>query len=573
MSEKYTQIKNYIQSLNEHYKTEKATEHSYRIPLENFIAALFPKLQVINEPSKTDCGNPDFLISNEGIPIGYIEAKDVDKNLENKEFKEQFERYKKGLDNLIITNYLEFQFFSHSEFLIKITIASIENGKIIAHSENFSALSGALTRFCDALPTAITKPKMLAEKMAARAKFLQDIFFKALSEDEENKKNTELKRLFNIFKKYILPDIDVKTFSDTYAQTIAYGMFLARLRDKTLENFDRKEAVELLPKNNPFLRKFFKSIADDIDERIKWGVDNLAELFRYTDLGKTLEKFDDADIHFYETFLTAYNPDLRKSRGAYYTPKEVVNYIVEGIDFLLKKEFSILDGLANTEKFSYSSKNSKAEKKDFHRIQILDPATGTGTFLVETINYIYKNKFKGNEGAWSSYVKNHLIPRLNGFEILIAPYTITHLNLTLSLQKTNTQEIEERFKIYLTDALTNTTFQQSELESYLTDEIEEANKIKQNTPLMVVLGNPPYNAKSTNKGKEIMQLIEDYKYIGEEHFKEKKHWLGDDYVKFIRYGQHFIEKKGQGILAFITNHSFLDNPTFRGMRWNLLKNL
>jgi predicted helicase len=294
---------------------------------------------------------------------------------------------------------------------------------------------------------------------------------------------------------------------------------------------------------------------------------------------------EDPIIHFYETFLSEYDPKLRKSRGVWYTPQPVVNFIVRAVDDILKTEFDLPQGLADTSKTTIKVNTQTADKRsatgykqmeqEVHKVQILDPATGTGTFLAEVVKHIHK-KFQGQQGIWSNYVETHLLPRLNGFELLMASYAMAHLKLDLLLTETGFKPTtNQRFKVYLTNSLeehhqdTGTLFA-----NWLSTEANEANHIKRDTPVMCVIGNPPYSGESANKGEWIMSLMDDYKKEpgGKEKLKERNpKWINDDYVKFLRYGQHFIEKNGSGVLAFINPHGYLDNPTFRGVRWNLLK--
>ncbi|HRO08537.1 MAG TPA: N-6 DNA methylase [Saprospiraceae bacterium] len=360
-------------------------------------------------------------------------------------------------------------------------------------------------------------------------------------------------------------------------------MFAARLHDPTLPTFSRQEAAELIPKSNPFLRKLFGYIAGpDIDDRIKWIVDSLVEIFLACNVEEILKnygkstKMEDPIIHFYETFLSEYDPKLRKARGVWYTPQPVVNFIVWAVDEILKTEFDLPQGLADTSKTKIKvDVQGKKVEQEVHKVQILDPATGTGTFLAEVVKHIHK-KFEGQQGIWSNYVETHLLPRLNGFELLMASYAMAHLKLDLLLTETGYKPTkDQRFRVYLTNSLeehhqdTGTLFA-----NWLSTEANEANHIKRDNPVMVVIGNPPYSGESANKGEWIMNLMEDYKKEpgGKEKLKERNpKWINDDYVKFLRYGQHYIEKNGEGILAFINPHGFLDNPTFRGMRWNLMK--
>ena len=340
----------------------------------------------------------------------------------------------------------------------------------------------------------------------------------------------------------------------------------------------RQEAAELIPKSNPFLRKLFQYIAGyDLDERLIWIVDSLVEVFRATDIKKLLENFgsttqrNDPIIHFYETFLKEYDPKLRKSRGVYYTPEPVVSFIVKAVDQVLKSDFGLKDGLADTSKTEIKVRNpdnNKEEKFQVHKVQILDPATGTGTFLAEVIKYIYNSRFKGQQGIWRNYVDQDLIPRLNGFEILMASYAMCHLKLDLLLQETGykTDQSKERFNVFLTNALEEAHPKtRSVFATWLSAEALEANQIKRETPVMVVIGNPPYSVSSSNKGEWIQELIKSYK----KGLNEKKINLDDDYIKFIRYAQYFIKKNGQGIIAMITNNSFVDGITHRQMRKEL----
>ncbi|SHF75341.1 N-6 DNA Methylase [Salegentibacter echinorum] len=587
-------IHNYLEIVNSRYTSGISREHSYRGDFENLLRSILIDIDVTNEPANvTDCGNPDYVLTNGKIPIGYIEAKDVGKDLNSKTYKEQFTRYRNALDNLIITDYLWFQFFQNGELVHEIEIAEIENGKIIPLPENFQQFENLIRNFCSFIGQTIKSAKKLAEMMAAKARLLQNILENAITSDEKTQENTSLQGQFKTFKEILIHDLTPKGFADIYAQTLAYGMFAARLHDPTLQDFSRQEAAELIPKSNPFLRKLFGYVAGpDIDERIKPTVDNLAEVFRATNVEQLLKNFgkstqtQDAIIHFYETFLAEYDPKLRKARGVWYTPEPVVKFIVRAVDDVLKTEFNLPQGLADTSKTKIKVNTDVADKrsatgykqteKEVHKVQILDPATGTGTFLAEVVNYIYSKKFKAMQGAWSGYVEQHLIPRLNGFELLMASYAMAHLKLDMLLRETGYKENSgQRLNVYLTNSLeehhkdTGTLFS-----NWLSTEANDANHIKRDTPVMCVIGNPPYSGESANKGKWVMDLMEDYKKEpgGKEKLKERNSkWINDDYVKFMRYGQHYIEKNGEGILAFINPHGFLDNPTFRGMRWNLLK--
>ena len=584
----------YIETINTRYKSGISREHSYRGDLESLIRELVSGVEITNEPSNvTDCGNPDYVITKGKIPIGYIEAKDIGKDLNSKQYKEQFTRYKKALENLIITDYIWFQFFQNGVLVHEIKIGEIplhpekhrdthpkEGNFISPITENFQQFENLIQNFCTYIGQTIKSSKKLAEMMASKAKLLQNILENAVTSDEETEENTSLRDQYKTFKQILIHELTPKEFADIYSQTLAYGMFAARLHDTTLEDFSRQEAAELIPKSNPFLRKLFGYVAGpDIDERIKRTVDNLADVFRATNVEELLKNFgkstqtNDPIIHFYETFLSEYDPKLRKSRGVWYTPEPVVNFIVRAVDDILKTEFNLPQGLADTSKTKIKvpeQGSSKLVEKEVHKVQILDPATGTGTFLSEVVKLIYNKNFKNLQGVWSSYVEEHLIPRLNGFELLMASYSMAHLKLDMLLRETGYKPTrDQRFNIYLTNSLeehhpdTGTLFS-----NWLSTEANDANHIKRDTPVMVVMGNPPYSVSSSNKSAWIEKLMKDYKKdLNERNIQP----LSDDYIKFIRYGEYFIDKTGEGILAYISNNSFIDGIIHRKMREHLLE--
>jgi predicted helicase len=577
-------ISKYIETINQRYRLGNATEHTFRGDLQHLLETLVEGIQATNEPKRQSCGAPDYIITRNEIPLGYIEAKDIgDKDLEGKKKtgnQEQFDRYKTGLSNLIITDYIDFLFYTDGVFTTKVSIGKLENGSILPIPENFDQFTQLFKNFTETISQTIKSPTRLAEMMAGKASLMANTIKNALNEDDEKGEMSNLKRQMLSFQKMLISDIDNKSFSDIYSQTIAYGMFAARYHDPTLPTFSREEAVKLIPRSNPFLRKLFKDIADDeLDYRLVWMVDELVRVFLASDVATIMKNFgkstkqEDPVVHFYETFLGAYNPLLRKTRGVWYTPQPVVNFIVRAVDDILKTEFDLPEGLADKSKKKIKVNYQGREiEKEVHRVQVLDPATGTGTFLAETIKHIHK-KYEGMQGIWSKYVEDDLIPRLNGFELLMASYAMAHLKLDMLLTDTGyVPTKEQRLRVFLTNSLEEPNADSGTLwGNLLSDEADQANEVKRDTPVMCVIGNPPYSGISSNSGKWISNLIDDYKYVDGVHFNERKHWLNDDYVKFLRYGQHYIEKNGQGVLAFINPHGFLDNPTFRGMRWNLLK--
>ncbi|WP_246086280.1 type ISP restriction/modification enzyme [Roseinatronobacter monicus] len=454
--------------------------------------------------------------------------------------------------------------------------------------DNYAQLENLLRDFIAQRPQTITSPRDLAERMAGKAILIKDVLFNALRTDTDLQ--TELTGQYLAFKEHLIHDIEPADFADIYAETIAYGMFAARLHDTHLDTFSRQEALELLPKSNPFLRSLFGYVAGvDLDDRIAWIIDDLAAVFQATNVKKIMAGFgkltaqQDPFLHFYETFLAAYNPAKRKARGVWYTPEPVVNFIVRAVDEVLQTEFGLPDGLADTSKVTLDWDTGQTDnkgkpvtiKKEVHRVQILDPATGTGTFLAEVIKQIAPKIQGVAPGMWSGYIENDLIPRLHGFELLMASYAMCHMKLDMILTEMGYKpsKTPPRLSVYLTNSLEEgePATQNLLFSQWLSREAKGANTIKRDMPIMCVIGNPPYSGISQNMGEYISRLIDDYKYVDGVHFGERKHSLHDDYVKFIRLSESLIEKSGEGVLGFITSHGYLDNPTFRGMRWHLLQ--
>ncbi len=580
-------IAEYIDNINKRYTLGNATEHTFRGDLQQLLESLVPEISATNEPKRQACGAPDYILTKKEIPVGFIEAKDIgDKDLEGAKKtgnKEQFDRYKASLNNIIFTDYLDFHLYIDAVFITKIAIGEVQNGTIIPLPNNFGAFINLIKDFCAYVGETIKSSKKLAEMMAGKARLLSNVIEKSLINDEDKQEDSTLRDQLIAFKQVLIHDITPKGFADVYAQTIAYGMFAARLHDPTLPTFTRQKAYELIPKSNPFLKKLFGYIAGlDLDDRIRWIVDSLVQVFLACNVAEILKNYgkstktEEPIIHFYETFLSEYDPNLRKSRGVWYTPAPVVDFIVRAVDDILKDEFDLPEGLADTSKTKTKVEiKGKKIEQEVHKVQILDPATGTGTFLAEVIKHIHKN-FERQQGIWSDYVETHLLPRLNGFELLMASYAMAHLQLDLLLTQTGYKPTNnQRFRVYLTNSLEESHADTTTLfANWLSNEANEANQIKRDTPVMCVIGNPPYSGESQNKGQWIMNLMEDYKKEPEGKIKLQERnpkWINDDYVKFLRFGQYFIEKNGSGVLAFINPHGFLDNPTFRGMRWNLLK--
>lgn len=404
-------------------------------------------------------------------------------------------------------------------------------------------------------------------------------------------------------------------FADLYAQTLTYGLFAARCHHDQYGTgeFRLNEAARDIPRTNPLLRQLFNTITGPDFEAEPYAgfVDELVAILNRADIREILADFgraaarQDPVLHFYETFLATYDPKLRESRGVYYTPEPVVSYIVRSVDELLRSRFDIADGLADAAQVTYEydagqttegvMERSQAES---HRTLILDPAAGTGTFLYEVIELIRERiRTTGRAGTWGQYVHEHLLPRLFAFELLMAPYAVAHLKLGMQLAAQDLPEEEraafsydfaadERLQVYLTNTLEQVELHTQQmlgpLHRAIATEAREAARAKRDLPILVVLGNPPYSGQSSNKVPWISDLLKgrlpngrataSYFHVDGEPLGERNpKWLQDDYVKFIRWAQWRLERTGHGILAFITNNGYLDNPTFRGMRRALMQ--
>ncbi len=577
-------FENYIQSISSKFSHEETSEMGYRTDFEILIKGVFESINVkrIDHDARAKQGNkPDFVVFNHNIPILYIEAKDIGVSLDKVEKSEQMARYY-GYANLVLTDYVEFRFYRNGiryEEPIKIADYNIKGRIISPIPKNYEHVAKSLIDFAKSHKEPIRSGAHLSKIMGGKAQRIRDNVRQFLA--TESNKNIELARVYETIKKLLVHDLTLEAFADMYAQTLVYGLFVARYHDESPESFTRQEARDLVPASNPLLRHFFDHIVGpNFDKRLEYIVNELCEVFSHADVqelmkeyfkddlwGKT-ERGPDPIIHFYEDFLKEYDADLRKKMGAYYTPLPVVQFIVRSVDYLLEKEFGFLAGLADTSKTA----------DGIHKVQIFDPAVGTGTFISDVIGKIYTRILKGKqEGRWPTYVHNDLLPRLHGFELMMTPYTIAHLKLGMAFKKTGFKYFNQRLGIYLTNSLEESPAQKELFTGFgfaesIAEEFKQASVIKNDTPIMVVVGNPPYSGTSSNETEYANKLVEKYKFEpgGKQKLQERKHWLNDDYVKFIAFAEALVEKNGEGILGFITNHGYLDNPTFRGMRWHLM---
>jgi len=572
-------FKTYIHTLQADLARGNASEHTHRPALKTLLESLRERLTATNEPKQvTECGKPDIAVYQGPVLLGYLETKDVGVNLDAEERGPQLKRYREALPNLILTDYLEFRWYVNGERRAVASLGTVErDGKIKARKEALAAVGDLLAQFLALKLPSIGTAKELALRMAKLAGLMHNAALKTL---EMEPPTGTLKGWLAAFEKTLVPNLSPEEFSDMYAQTLTYGLFAARVSIGEGQDLRRDTAAGLLPETNPFLKRLFYHLAGpEVPPTVSWVVDDMVALLNAADLEAVMADFGrgslekDPVVHFYETFLAAYDPEKRKVRGVYYTPEPVVSYIVRAIDYLLKDRFSRPWGIAD--------KNTL----------ILDPACGTGTFLHSVIALIYDTLCaQGQAGAWASYVSQSLLPRIFGFELLMAPYAVAHLKLGLLLREKGFDfPPGQRLGVYLTNTL-DEGFKKAEvlpLAGFITEESNAAARIKKEDPIEVVLGNPPYAGHSANASLRrevgltgtvktvrtfIGRLIEDYKQVDGKPLGEKNpKWLQDDYVKFLRWGQWRITQTGRGVLAMITNHGYLDNPTFRGMRQQLMQ--
>ena len=555
---------NYLTVIKKEYATGDSTEHTHRPALKILLGAAGNGITATNEPKRIICGSPDFQITRKSVPLGHVETKDIGTNLDELErgkgpHGEQFIRYRDGLPNWILTDYLQFRWFVNGEKRLTVHLAELDaNGKIQALPDGEQKLTQLFNAFFKHPALTVGTAKELAGRMAGMTRIIRDLIIATFQHEKEQ---GWLHNWLAAFRETLIPDLNEKQFADMFAQTLAYGLFAARVHAPPNKEFSREMAAFSLPKTNPFLRKLFAEIAGvDMPDSIAWAVDDIVELLKHANMAEILKDFgkgkgkEDPVVHFYETFLAAYDPKMREVRGVYYTPAPVVSYIVRSIDHLLKTRFNRPKGLAD------------------ENTLILDPATGTATFLYFVIDQIHQ-RFARQAGAWDDYVAKHLLKRIFGFELLMAPYSVAHLKLGMQLEQTGYKfGSDQRLGIYLTNTLEEAAKKSEQLfAGWVAEEANAAAKIKRDDPVLVVLGNPPYSGHSANRSKNenggltfIGRLIEDYKFVDGQPCERNPKWLQDDYVKFLRWGSWRIKQTGSGILAFITNSSYLDNPTFRG---------
>ena len=557
-----TRCNRYLQNILQTQTTSEATPE----------LSLFPHLQALleetavnhlrrdtvrftQEPKRLDqIGRPDFIAMEGLLPLGYIEAEAHGRDLDalTGHAREQNARFIENLDNFILTNFVEFRLYRDGQLRATANITDAP--------EDLEAL---LERFLNAGHVQIASPEALARYLARRTRELQTQIAITLTDEASN-----IHAMFLAFKETLISTLTPDDFADMYAQTLAYGLFAARCTLPNATNFSRHTAVQALPRSNPFLVQLFYHVASPtLETNVTYILDDIASLLQNvpTEMLRTAfatkNHLEDPVIHFYETFLAEYDPQRRVDRGVYYTPPQVISYIVRSVDSLLRTELNRPDGLADDGTL------------------ILDPATGTGGFLLTVLDHIRESVTETyGIGEWVQYINAQLVKRILGFELLVAPYTIAHLKLSLFLQAQGWRA-DERLRIYLTNTLEQPEEMQPSLPfaEFISDEANAALSVKRDEPLLVILGNPPYKRHSANPDREngsltfIGNLIEDYMQVDSVPLdKANLKALQDDYMKFIRWAQWRIDKNGEGIVGYIVNNNFLDASTARGMRQSLL---
>ncbi|HFZ5142368.1 TPA: type ISP restriction/modification enzyme [Campylobacter jejuni] len=617
-------LKAYLENIKDISTNDK--EHTHRTALQNLLQAIKDnqdkqnKISIKQEPNndKEGRGAPDFLITKDFLTLGYIENKRVNANLDNIIKSDQILKYTKLSPNIILTDYLRFILLSlndKNEIIIckEVKICSLDEIKRVIKNQSLldtktQELNELFSIFFSKIPNPINSALDFANHLSLRTRILKDELLLS-------SKNETLLSLFNTFKETLYKELSYEEFCDSFAQTLTYSLFLAKLNNDTAKEIDLNNAKKFIPKSFPLIRSMSGFLDDSFEnlENIKWLLEEIINIINHIDitsiikeLNKTGEKdlfnrptilstHKDPYLHFYETFLASYDPKLREVRGVYYTPAPVVIFIINAIDEILKQDFNHKKGL------------SEALDKN---ITLLDFATGTGTFLLEAfrkaLEPISKNSVNYNPKA--------LIDKFCGFEFLIAPYTIAHLKISQSFKEEFNSPLndDESLKIALTNTLYFKSISKEQNDQNtlftlidLTKEFKKAQKIKEEQ-ILIITGNPPYSGASSNKGlyedeikisyglepskanlskeqkkyinlyfqEKTKQNTSTFKAIYEKHKLENEKnpkWLLDDYVKFIRFAQSKIDSQESGIFAFISNNSFLDNPTFRGMRYSLMQ--
>ncbi|MEW6663882.1 MAG: type ISP restriction/modification enzyme [Thermodesulfobacteriota bacterium] len=571
MTKRVALLKSYFRSLTDVGAHGDAREESYYSCLADLIREVAlgtggSDVQVTTLPKQTEAGNPDFRVWNgKDRIIGYIEAKKpVEENLNTVESSDQLKRYRRTFPNLILTNFCEFRLYRNGERIASVlgarpyVLNQLGAAPPVEQGEELVQLLDQFLGF--SLPKAFTA-ESLAVELAKRTRFLRDVVTAELREEQRQEQGFLL-GFYEAFQKYLIGDLGLEDFADLYAQTITYGLFAARTRAG--DGFNRRMAFDHIPRTIGILRDVFQFVSlGELPKQLEWVVDDISEVLAVADAGGILDRFYhegkgiDPIVHFYETFLAEYDPAERERRGVYYTPEPVVSYIVRSLHYILKDRFHRAEGLAA------------------RGVTLLDPAAGTMTFVARACQEaVGEFEQRYGKGGRKEFIRTHILKNFYAFELMMAPYAVGHLKMSFFLEELGHRlDDDERFLFYLTNTLEMEDLEQTRLPGMasLAQESQRAGEVKKQRPILVILGNPPYSGHSSNRGKWILRLIDDYKQVDGKPLGEKNpKWLQDDYVKFLRFAQWKIEQAGEGVVGMITNHSYLDNPTFRGMRRSLM---
>jgi SAM-dependent methyltransferase len=561
-------------------------EHTGRSALEALLNGFASDgVHVQQEPRRQgDKGAPDFKVEARGQVLGYVEGKKVGARLDDVLRSEQIRKYQTLSGNILVTDYLEWIWLRQGKVIGRTTLAyptDLQARTIRVKPERAAEVAALISGFFSTPPQGIGRAKDLAEKLAARSKLLREALSEELIRQDKEHRQGKLFGLLQAFRTQVFPQLGIGEFADAFAQTLAYGLFLARLNAGQGQIVRLDNAQRFVPGAFELIRELVEFL-DQLDrpeyDGMRWIVDEILSIVNGLDLAAIHEDLSfrrrkaisrklrakdedehrlferDPFIYFYEDFLKAYDRSLREKRGVYYTPQPVVNFIVRAVDDILRERFGIADGLA-----------------DNKRVTVLDFACGTGTFLLEAFQQVFANIGGADAGIADKIVREHLLKNFNGFEYLIAPYTIAHLKLSQYLRdKNHAVGPGERLQVYLTNTLEPLDPQENLLLPKLSEEAKEAQEVKKKQ-ILVILGNPPYRARSMNKGPWITRAVKAYQYVDGVHFGERKHWLQDDYVKFLRFAELKMQTVEAGVVGVITNHAWLDNATFRGMRKSLMQ--
>jgi len=562
-------LKAYLRQIADTSNRGDAREESYYPILKELLEEYSnstdkKKIHVTVLPKKTEAGNPDFRIWDGKQHItGYIEAKDptID-NLDRIEDTKQLKRYLHTFPNLILTNFLEFRLYRNGLLIDKALIGRpviLHKLKTTPPVEKEKELLQLFEKFFSFAIPKVYDAKNLAIELAKRTRFLKDEVIAQILKEEEKTGKGFIRNFYKAFKDYLISSLTEDQFSDLYAQTITYGLFAARTRSEN--SFNRKLAYYNIPETIGILRDVFQFISlGSLPQPMEWIIDDISEILSVAEINKILHQYfhegkgKDPVVHFYETFLSEYDPKTREMRGVYYTPEPVVSYIVRSLHSILKEQFKRPDGFAS------------------NTVTVLDPAAGTLTFLAEAAK-LAVDEFvsKYGEGGKENLIKEHILKNFYAFELMMAPYAVGHLKMSFLLEELGYRlQKDDRVKLYLTNTLEMEELAQTELPGMasLSEESHLAGRVKKEQPILVILGNPPYSVSSVNKSDFIEQEMELYK----KDVREEKNIqpLSDDYIKFIRFAHWKIDHDGKGTIGMITNNSYLSGLIHRGMRKRLL---